>query len=61
MRAKRLLRAEEKAHKIPVKLSFPLIFGLLPVLLIVVLAPAIIRAVSFIFPALKRGVPSAGG
>ena len=61
MRAKRLLRAEEKAHKIPVKLSFPLIFGLLPVLLIVVLAPAIIRAVTFIFPALQRGMPVTGG
>lgn len=61
MRAKRLLRAEEKAHKIPVKLSFPLIFGLLPVLMAVVLAPAIIRASQFIFPVLQRGMPTAGG
>jgi len=61
MRAKRLLRAEEKAHKIPVKLSFPLIFGLLPVLMAVVLAPAIIRAAQFIFPVLQRGMPTPGG
>ncbi|MEE8213904.1 MAG: type II secretion system F family protein, partial [Alphaproteobacteria bacterium] len=61
MRAKRLLRAEEKAHKIPVKLSFPLIFGLLPVLMAVVLAPAIIRAVQFLGPVLQRGMPVPGG
>ncbi len=61
MRAKRLLRAEEKAHKIPVKLSFPLIFGLLPVLMAVVLAPAIIRAVQFLGPVLSRGMPVPGG
>ena len=61
MRAKRLLRAEEKAHKIPVKLSFPLIFGLLPVLMAVVLAPAIIRAVQFLGPVLQRGMPAPGG
>ncbi len=61
MRAKRLLRAEEKAHKIPVKLSFPLIFGLLPVLMVVVLAPAIIRAVQTIGPILKQGMPTVGG
>ena len=61
MRAKRLLRAEEKAHKIPVRLSFPLIFGLLPVLMAVVLAPAFFKAIGFIMPVLSQGMPSAGG
>jgi len=61
MRAKRLLTAEEKAHKIPVKLAFPLTFGLLPVVLIVVLAPAVIKFVTFILPVLQQGMPSTKG
>jgi tight adherence protein C len=43
MRIKRLLRAEEKAHMLPVKMTVPLILGILPPLVIVILAPAIIR------------------
>lgn len=61
MRAKRLLTAEEKAHKMPVKLAFPLVFGLVPVVLIVTLMPAVIKFVTFILPILHRGMPSTKG
>jgi len=57
LRAKRILTAEEKAHKIPVKLAFPLMFGLIPVVFIVTLTPAIIKFVTFILPVLGRGMP----
>ena len=57
LRAKRILVAEEKAHKIPVKLAFPLMFGLIPVVFIVTLTPAIIKFVTFIVPVLNRGMP----
>lgn len=60
MRAKRLLRAEEKAHKIPVKLAFPLMFGLIPVIFMVTLTPAIIKFVTFIAPVLSRGMAGPG-
>ncbi len=43
MRIKRLLKAEEKAHMLPVKMTVPLILGILPPLVIVILAPGIIR------------------
>jgi tight adherence protein C len=43
MRIKRLLKAEEKAHMLPVKMTVPLILGILPPLVIVIMAPGIIR------------------
>lgn len=59
MRHTRILRAEERAHKIPVKLAFPLMFGLIPVVLIITLAPGIIRVIDVLLPLLSRGkIPS---
>ena len=43
MRARRLLRAEEKAHALPVKLVLPLALFVFPVLMVVVMLPVLIR------------------
>jgi tight adherence protein C len=55
MRAKRMLKAEEKAGMLPVLLSIPLVLCILPALLTVVLTPAIIRVVRQLIPALSGG------
>ncbi|MGA7323979.1 MAG: type II secretion system F family protein, partial [Rhodomicrobium sp.] len=43
MRERRLIRAEERAHSLPVKLVLPLGLFVFPVILIVILLPVVIR------------------
>ena len=50
MRVMRMLRAEEKAHKLPVKLAIPLVLFILPAMFAVVLGPAIISIVRDVLP-----------
>jgi tight adherence protein C len=49
------MRAEEKAHRLPVLLSIPLVTCMLPVMIGVLMLPAAIRVVRVLVPALSGG------
>jgi tight adherence protein C len=55
MRERRRMRAEEKAHRLPVLLSIPLVACMLPVMIGVLMLPASIRVMRAILPALRVG------
>jgi tight adherence protein C len=55
MREKRRLRAEEKAHRLPVLISIPLVACMLPTMIGVLMIPAVIRVVRAVVPALHGG------
>jgi len=52
MREKRRMRAEEKAHRLPVLLSVPLVACMLPVMIGVLMLPAVVRVVRDVLPAM---------
>lgn len=54
MREKRRMRAEEKAHRLPVLISIPLVVCMLPTMIGVLMLPASIRVVRDIFPMMSR-------
>ena len=55
MREKRRMRAEEKAHRLPVLLSIPLVACMLPTMIGVLMLPAVIRVMRAVMPALQGG------
>lgn len=52
MRAYRMLRAEEMAHKLPVKLTFPLVTCILPAMFAAVMLPGILTIIRVVIPSL---------
>ncbi len=52
MRAHRMLRAEEMAHKLPVKLTIPLVLCILPVMFLAVMLPGMLTIFRVIIPSL---------
>jgi tight adherence protein C len=55
MRERRRMRAEEKAHRLPVLLSIPLVGCMLPVMIGVLMLPAMIRVIRTMLPAMGGG------
>jgi tight adherence protein C len=55
MREKRRLRAEEKAHRLPVLISIPLVVCMLPTMIGVLMMPGVVRVVRQLMPALSGG------
>ena len=54
MREKRRMRAEEKAHRLPVLISLPLVGCMLPVMIGMLMLPAAIRVVRMLLPAMGQ-------
>ena len=61
MREKRRMRAEEKAHRLPVLLSVPLVACMLPTMIGVLMLPAAIRVVRTLFQCWGTSRMTAGG
>lgn len=55
MREKRRLRAEEKAHRLPVLISIPLVVCMLPTMIGVLMLPGAVRIVRELLPAMTGG------
>lgn len=55
MREKRRLRAEEKAYRLPVLISIPLVVCMLPVMIGVLMMPGIVQIVRQLIPAMSGG------
>jgi len=53
MREKRRMRAEEKAHRLPVLISLPLVGCMLPVMIGILMLPAAIRVIRDMLPAMN--------
>lgn len=62
VRTQRILRAEEKAAKLPVKMVLPMIFCIFPAILIVVIGPGLIHIFEkFLKSGISLGGPGPGG
>jgi len=55
MREKRRMRAEEKAHRLPVLISIPLVVNMLPTMIGVLMLPGVVRVVRTLLPVLNGG------
>lgn len=55
MRERRRMAAEEKAHRLPVLISIPLVACMLPVMIGVLMLPAAIRVIRDVAPAMAGG------
>lgn len=55
MREKRRMRAEEKAHRLPVMISIPLVVCMLPTMIGVLMMPGVVRVIRQMIPALSGG------
>ncbi len=55
-RTQRMLKAEEKAAKLPLKLIFPLILCMLPVMFIVTVGPGVLHIIRIFLPLARRSV-----
>lgn len=55
MRIRRTQLAEERAASVGVRMTFPLIFCIMPALFVVLIGPGIVRFVRVLLPALARG------